>query len=149
MKNTILLISFLAGFCACQTEPSKGTPEVEVEEEVKPLVPGTVLLADSMRVPDALNERYFSVKLVANEYTRQGTYDVQIRYGENDAVTQITFPRGGTEKIIPVLKKGKEPYSYIIGFRYGNKDPLFYEYYWVQATKDKIETKYVKAYSFK
>lgn len=150
MKKIPLFLSILICLYACQTERAKEIPEDNVhEEEIKPLPPGTVLLADSMRISDALNERYFCVKLVANEYTRRGTYDVQILYGENDAMTQITFPRGGTERIIPEMKKGEEPYSYIIGFRYGHKDPLFYEYYWVKGAEGKIETKYLKSYSFK
>lgn len=102
-----------------------------------------------MKIPDPLNELYFTVKLVANEYTRQGTYDVNILYGYNDASTQITFPHGGTERIIPKMKKGTEPFSYIIGFNYGENDPVFYEYYLVKGGAGKIETKYLKAYSFK
>lgn len=146
MKYITAVITTTLFLLSCNTDtPQRNTTEAAPASTPPP---GTVFLADSMKIPDALNERYFTVKLVANEYTRQGTYDVNIVYGHNNAFTQITFPRGGTKHIIPQMKKGNEPFSFIIGFNYGEDDPTFYEYYWIKGAEEKIETKYLKAYSF-
>ena len=102
-----------------------------------------------MTVPDPLNKLYFSVKLVANKFTSQGTYDVQIDYAHHTITTQLTFPREGIQDILPRMKKGTKPFSYIIGFNYGREDSTFYEYYLIDASAGKIETRYLKAYSFK
>ncbi len=152
MKKAYILLVLVISFWSCEYKIEANQQEeeqAETTEEIKVLPIGTVLLADSMPIPDALNKLQYSVKLVANEYTRQGTYDVVVRYGHNDATTQLTFPRGGTERIIPKMKEGSEPFSYIIGFNYGENDPKFYEYYLVKASSGKIEMNYLKAYSFK
>lgn len=150
MKPILLLFAITLSFFSCNPPaPQETAVDAPVPALAEPPPPGTVLLADSIKIPDPLNELYFTVKLVTNEYTRQGTYDVSILYGHNNATTQITFPHGGTERIIPKMKKGDEPFSYIIGFNYGEEDPAFYEYYRVKGASGKIETTYLKAYSFK
>lgn len=149
MKNMLLFLLLISGVIACKTAEKKEAAAAVTEEQEAPLPPGSVLLADSIRIPDPLNELYYSVKLVANEHTHQGTYDVKVLYGHNNAETQITFPRGGTKKIVPRMQKGSEPFSFIIGFNYGEDDPTFYEYYLVKGAFGKIEMKYLKAYSFK
>ena len=147
MKHILAILTIALFLFSCKNEASQKTTE-ETPASYAPPPPGTILLADSIRIPDNLNERYFIVKLIANEYTGKGTYDVRIFYGHNDASTQITFPHGGTEPILPKMKKGNEPLSYIIGFYYGEEDTTFYEYYEVKGAEGKIETNYLSAYSF-
>lgn len=151
MKIVASFLLCVLGLLACE-QSTKTTPASESETVLQafPTVSsGAVLLADSMPIPDPLNHFYFAVALVANEYSQQGTYDVQAHYGPAKALTQITFPQGGTKKIIPKLKKGREPFTYQIGFQYGADDTSFYAYYEVKGSKEKIEMNYLKAYSFK
>lgn len=151
MKTFYAFLGLVLLFAACQQSASRESTQSPASQNVENTVPpvGTIILADSMRIPDALNKFYFSVQLVADEYTRQGTYDVMVHYGPADATTQITFPKGGTKKIIPKMKKGKSAFTYIIGFNYGEDDPTFYEYYEVKGSLGQIEMNYLKAYSFK
>jgi len=150
MKKLISAIPILLFLVACNASSSSSSDTVQAPVySAKTLVPGTVILSDSMLIPDPLNKLYFSVKLVSNEFTTQGTYDVQMDYAHNTAAVQITFPRKGTQEIIPKMKKGTRPFSYIIGFNYGVDDPTFYDYYLIEANAGKIETRYLKAYSFK
>jgi len=87
------------------------------------------------------------VKIITNEYSFRGTYDIAVMYGHNDATEQITFPQGGDKKITPVIRKSVEPFSYVVGFHYGD-DRMFYDYYQVEANKGQIKMKYLLAYSF-
>lgn len=106
------------------------------------------MACDSMRVTnDPLNHFYFSVKVVANEASKYGTYTIKASYGPNDATSQFTMPKGG-EHFLPVIQKGTEPYTYIVGFHYEN-NKTFYDYYQVSAQRGQIAMKYLKAYSFK
>ena len=104
-------------------------------------MPGVVVLSHSEKIPDPLNELYFSIKLVTNEYTHQGTYTLLVNYGHNKAENRISYPRGSAGKITPAMKKLNTPYSYDIGF-YFEGDTSFYSYYLVQAPGGNIEMKY-------
>src|SRR5688572_22069999 len=99
MKWTIAAIMLLVAGCTA-------TDEERNEPGFPRVLPGEIVTADSMRIPDPLNVFYFSVKLVGNEHSATGSYDVVASYGHNDANTMITFPREGTEMIRPAMKKG-------------------------------------------
>jgi hypothetical protein len=106
---------------------------------------GTIVTADSMAVTnDPLNRFNFSVIIKTNEYSNRGTYAIEAAYGPNTAEGMFTMPRGGSH-LKPVLHKGKEAYTYIIGFEYQHK---FYDYYVVRGSKNAIEIKNIKAYTF-
>lgn len=119
-----------------------------MEEVVKTQPAGTLLAADSMRfTEDKLNNFYFAVKLKTTEYSSKGTYAVEASVGPKEAASKFTMPRGG-EEVVPVLKKGNEPFTYIIGFYYNNSN-TFYDYYMISADANTIQMKYTKAYAIK
>jgi hypothetical protein len=107
-----------------------------------------IIAADSVRIPDPLNQSYFSVTVAGTVDSYKGVFDVIVRYGKNDAKGAFTMPQGANEQLIPHLEYSKEHNNYIIGFRYGDKNE-FYPYFLVTATSGMIEMKYVNSYSFK
>ncbi len=144
-----LLILFVLFISSCRNAAERkgaGGKEYADEKYIAP-APGTVIAADSVIIPDPLNELYFSVKIITNEYSGKGTYDIVVLHGYRDAVTQITFPK--TDRYLqPVLKRVNED-EYVVGFHLEN-DTSFYDYYSVlynTGSRD-LEMKYLKAYSF-
>ena len=109
--------------------------------------PNTVVASDSIRIPDPLNELYYSIEVVATDKSNKGIYEVLVSYGNNDASTQLSMPEAD-EPIIPEVRRGAEPFTYIIGFHHGT-DTNFNDYYQVQASSGQTSMKYIKAYSFK
>jgi len=95
---------------------------------------------------DQLNHFMFSVKVIADSNVRSGVYDVDADYGPNFAEGQFTMPTG-IEDAKPVINKGKEPYTYIIGFQLPN-DTTFYEYFQIQSDRKTTKMQYIKAYTF-
>ena len=114
-------------------------------DQYTPPPEGSLVAADSIAVTDdPLNHFMFTVKIKTNAYSDKGTYSIEAAYGPNNADGMFTMPRGGGH-LKPILQKGKEPYTYIIGFEYQHK---FYDYYRVTGSKGAIEIKNVKAYAF-
>ncbi len=110
---------------------------------------GNTVAADSVKIADDPNNFTYKVTIKAGTNSAAyGVYDVIAEWGPNTAASQFTMPRGG-EKLKPIIKKGTAPYTYIIGFHYGNDKKTFYDYYQVSGNKGMIEAKYLKAYSFK
>ena len=144
MKRSSLLF-FLFLFSCNDPQPKKNEKDFIPTANIPK--PNTVVASDSIRIPDALNELYFSIEVIATDQSANGVYEVLVAYGYNDASTQITMPEAD-QPIIPEVRKGKEPFSYIIGFRYG-KDTSFNDYFLVHAAKNQTVMKYLKAYSFK
>jgi len=148
-----LLFIFTVGlfFISCSSEAGNNDKEhrnllaVNDIDQYTPPPPGTVVAADSIAVTnDPLNHFTFTVKIVTNEYSSKGTYAIQAAFGPNNADGMFTMPKGGGN-LKPILHKGKEPYTYIIGFEYRKK---FYDYYSVAGSKVAIEIKNIQAYSF-
>lgn len=102
---------------------------------------------DSTSINDPLNHFSFSVKIVATQYSKSGTYDVVAAWGPDVARSSFTMPQGA-DNLKPILQKGKEPNTYIIGFHYGD-DSKFYDYYEIDGAAGNIGMKYIKGYSFK
>lgn len=98
-------------------------PQTDTAEFV-PAAPGTVMAADSVVVPESPNKFHFKVKVLANEYTKKGTYTISVVYGPDSNSSMFTMPKGAAH-LLPVMKRA-EGYSYIIGFVYREQ---FYEYY--------------------
>ena len=149
MKVVWLLLPLLLTLsCNNNTRNSDSATSGKNEYGIAIPAPGTVVAADSMVIPDPLNELYFSVRLVANEQSQNDIYDVVVRYGFNDATTQISLPRGADKPLKPALKKSAQPFTYIVGFYHGD-DPAFNDYFLISAGRDKTEMRYIKTYSFR
>jgi hypothetical protein len=109
--------------------------------------PGSLILSAEMPVTDdPLNHFTFSVKVYADSSITSGVYDVDAEYGPNFAQGKFTMPKGG-EDFKPIIRKGSEPYSYIIGFR-APGDTTFYDYYLVSSSLKTTKMQYIKAYTF-
>jgi len=109
--------------------------------------PGSLIASAEMPVTDdALNKFTFSVKVIADSNVKEGVYDVDVDYGPNFAEGKFTMPKGG-EDFRPVVRKGKTPYTYIIGFKIP-EDTTFYDYFEVSSSKANTKMQYIKAYTF-
>lgn len=144
MNRSRFLLPLLLISCS---EPETKQPVQEVSPTAHVPAANTVVASDSMRLPDELNEMYYSVEVVATHQSANGVYEVLVSYGHNDASTQITMPEAETP-VIPAVRRGAGPNEYIIGFRHGS-DTTFNDYFLVRAGKGRTEMKYLKAYSFK
>ncbi len=140
-----LLLPLCLFFFSCCQDTKEQTSEHSTGTVVQP---GIVVAADSVRIQDPLNETYFSVKVLTNERSREGSYDIKARYGHNDAFTTITFPKGGSKDILPALKRGDSPNEMIVGFYFGGERQQFYEYFLVRADRGSTEMKYIRGYTF-
>jgi len=143
LRYVVLLLPF---FAACDEQQHHQKDSAISAGSMVPK-PNTVVASDSIRIPDPLNDLYYSIEVVAGKESNKGVYEVLVTYGHNDASTQLTMPEAD-KPIIPEVRRGNEPYSYIIGFHYGT-DTTFNDYYYVRAGKGKTIMKYMKAYSFK
>ncbi len=146
-SKILLVVSCLLLLFSCsQNEKTVGQEEKILSKiSGNKLEAGTLISADSMRIPDPLNEQYFTVRLLTTDASDEGTYELQVVYGMNDASTELTFPQG-TEPVTPTIKKGKEPFSYVIGFLYG-ADTTFNDYFLVQSIRNQTKMRYLKAYT--
>src|SRR4051812_4824610 len=90
-----LLILLLALVSGCSGRSGNQGQPAASDNTVSVPLSGTVVDADSMLIPDPLNKLYFSVRLVANDNSRKGSYNVIASYGYNDAHGQLTMPDAG------------------------------------------------------
>ena len=142
MKKIFFL--FLAGSMNFLTGCSSDEQKAETKHFPKP---GTVVAAAQMPVTDdPLNHFIFSVKVIADSNVQSGVYDIDADFGPNFATSQLTMPQG-KEDLKPILRKGSEPYTYIIGFTLPG-DTTFYEYFEVSSNRQATKMRYLKAYSF-
>lgn len=95
---------------------------------------------------EQLNKFTFSIKVIADSNITSGEYDVDADYGPNFAEGHLAMPKGG-EHLVPVIRKGSEPNTFIIGFKLPN-DTTFYDYYQVTGTHNAMKMQYIKAYTF-
>jgi hypothetical protein len=110
-------------------------------------VPGTVVASAQMPVvEDSLNHFTFSVKVIADSNVSKGIYDVDADFGPNYAAGQFTMPKGG-EYLKPEVRRGKAPYTFIIGFR-PDDDTAFNDYFEVSSNNSSTKMQYIKAYIF-
>ena len=109
--------------------------------------PGTTVAnAERKITEDSLNDFRFQIRVIADSAVQNGVYNVDVDYGPNFASGQFTMPKGG-EHLLPVIKSGNSPYTYIIGFRLPD-DTTFYEYYEVSSNKQSTKMQYINTYSF-
>lgn len=132
-------------FFGAQLAASCNSDATKKENHVLPL-PGTVITQDSIAISGDINHFYYSVKVVADSLIADGVYKVVASYGPNVATGQFTMPKGGNE-LIPILKRGTAPYTFVIGFKV-DSDTTFYDYFEVSSTIENTQMKYLKSYSF-
>lgn len=162
MQRIPLFLLSLLFFTACNSNPSADAGNGETSASWTPPASGTVVASDSMKIEDKLNDFYFAVKLTTSHNNdKPGNnygfiYDVDAHFGPNDAMSEITMPKGG-KNLKPVLQKAEdEEYGYILGFipsrQMGGDGKTFQPYYLVRAVKagmhTSIEIKALKQYSF-
>lgn len=142
----LLLVAILLLSCSAPSGKN-GSGDVGSSTYTPP-APGTIVATQSVPVvEDQLNQSNYRVTVQATDRSSKGTYNVNVVFGNNTAQSEFTMPRGG-ETLKPLMRKGEEPYTFIIGFR-SEDDDTFYDYYQVSASRGMIEMKYLKAYSFK
>jgi len=148
MKKAILLPFLFLMLQACSNGRKEALSDGSTDQYTAPGA-GSIVVESSMPITeDKLNHFNFSVKVVTDSNSStKGSYNVETEYGYNIAVGKFDMPAGG-EHLKPVLKKGAEPYTYIIGFVYGS-DSTFHDYFQVSGGHKKIEMRYIKLYSFK
>ena len=109
--------------------------------------PGTTVAEAQMPVTeDKLNHFTFSIKVIADSNIATGVYDVDADYGPNFGEGKFTMPKG-IENIKPIIRKGSEPSTFIIGFRLPG-DTTFNDYFQVSCSKTQTKMEYIKAYTF-
>jgi hypothetical protein len=109
--------------------------------------PGTVVATAEMPITnDPLNKFTFSIKVIADSNIKSGVYDVDADYGPNFAEGQFNMPKGG-EHLVPIIRKGSAPYTYVIGFKLA-ADTTFYDYFEVSSNRSTTKMQYLKAYTF-
>jgi hypothetical protein len=111
-----------------QQPPSIVKEEISKQEVITPervsdirdKVSATAAASYRKKVPNDLNEWYFSVKLF--ETQKIFTYRVYMQYEEVTGEDELTFPDLGMEPK-PYIEAGPEPYAAVIGFldKQGNK----------------------------
>ena len=143
MRTIYLLLSILLLGCS---QPESTKKEMPVKKGNAPAT-NTVVASDSIRIPDDLNELYFSIEVIAGPESDKGVYEVLASYGPNDASGQVVMPEA-EKLIIPEVRRDTQQFAYIIGFHYGT-DTSFKDYFLVKADKGRTEMRYLKAYSFK
>jgi len=151
MRKQLLFVSACAlaiSSCSNANNDTKNSPTNNPS-----LVPGSIIAADSEAIKeDNLNDFKFSVKIIADSGSNtKGSYTVQATYGVDNAEGQLAMPKNA-EYLKPILRKGDEPYIYIVGFKFGN-DTTFHDYFEISAARvatqrRAIKMEYIKAYTF-
>ncbi len=137
-----IIIVFAVYCCSCNNNSTVS--------KLKSVMPGTVI--DKMEMPvlkteeDKLNHFIFSITVSADSQIEKGIYDVAVQYKTFSTIDKFTMPKG-IEQIIPEIRIGAKPYTYIIGFVM-DKDTTFNEYYEVSAADNNLKMQYIKAYTF-
>lgn len=144
MKKLAFLLVGVCALTSCKQNAGEGKDTVAKEIGKA----GQIIAADSMAIEeDELNRRVFSVSIITTaESNSKGKYDIDAGCGFNKAHSGFAMPRGG-ERLRPVLRRGAEPYTYIVGF-YNADDTTFHEYYSISAANCNMMMKYIKAYVF-
>lgn len=150
MLRKILALCLVIAIAGCgQTDTSEQKKDKEQIPSVaswNPPPAGTVVDKIQERITeDNLNEKYFRVEVLTTENSKAGSYLLKLEQGFNKNETTIDLPKwtGGTV-LKPVLQKGAEKYSCIIGFDTG--DGQFHELYQVKTDGGNLKLKQTKGY---
>ena len=147
MKSVFSGLLLACCLLACDEAEKKESTEHVTESNEKPLTAVIPELRDTVRkepvaqhrekVDNPLNEWYFSVRLYETPKTFH--YLVKLQFEQIEGDDTLRLPNFGTLPK-PVIQKGPEKYSCIIGFL--DKENQFREYkkVYVQANRLKITT---------
>jgi hypothetical protein len=152
MKIPAILFAGLLCLQSCEQAPEKKTDDQGTESNKKPL---TVVIPDKRetvskdpvaqhreKVDNPLNDWYFSVRLFETPKTFH--YLVKLQFEEIDGEDTLKLPNFGTLPK-PVIQKGPEQYSCIIGFM--DKENKFREYKKVYVTGNRLKITTLKHYA--
>ena len=152
MKTVILaLIPFIALACGSQTaKEESGKGNAGEKEVVNPASNVPAERTDSkkeavasyrIKTDDPLNDWFFSVSLFETKKTFH--YLMKLEFETIEGTDTLKLPNFGTMPE-PVIRKGPEKYSAIIGFL--DKDKQFREYKKVYVVGDKLKVTALKHY---
>ena len=120
-RTTFLFIIQLA--TACQSKISQDSANAGTIPELRQTVKKEPVAEYREKVDNKINDWYFSVQLL--ETSRTFYYLIKMQYEEVRGEDTLRIPDFGTDPR-PGIRKGKEPYSCIIGFL--DKENKFLEY---------------------
>lgn len=154
MKKLVILSLFVAG-CGQQQSTEKQT-DADTTANAKPAIINPAnnipLFRDTVqkeavaqyseRTDNPLNDWYFSVKLF--ETGKTFYYLIKLQYEEISGTDTLKLPNFGTLPK-PVIQKGPEKYSCIIGFM--DKEDQFREYKKVYVTGNHLKITALKHYA--
>lgn len=153
MKKVLTgLIPFVVLACESTTEnkPEPATPVVQEKEPVKASatipaerkeVKKDAVASYRVKTDDPLNDFYFSVELFETKKTFH--YLMKLEFETIDGKDTLRLPDFGTAPQ-PVIRKGPEKYSAIVGFL--DKDKQFREYKKVYVAGNKLKVTALKHY---
>ena len=121
--------------------PTETTP-VEKIPATRETVKAEPVAEYQVRTENPLNDWYFSVKLYETPQTFK--YLIKLKYEELEGDDTLSLPNFGTEPK-PVIQKGTEKYSCIIGFM--DKQNQFREYKKVYVKNDQLKITALKHYT--
>lgn len=150
--NTLISFFTLIVFMSCN-EPANTEQQDQVSEsnkksltilipEYRDTVRKEAIAQHQEKVDNPLNDWYFSVKLYETPKTFH--YLVKLRFEEIQGVDTLKLPNFGTIPK-PVIQKGSEKYSCIIGFL--DKENKFREYKKVYVKDDHLKITALKHYA--
>lgn len=152
MKLYSLVFFFIIQFMSCAQPDKQDMKTAESESNKKPLtivipqyrdtVSKEAIVQYQEKVENPLNDWYFSVKLY--ETPRTFHYLIKLKYEEILGEDTLKLPNFGTLPK-PVIQKGNEKYSCIIGFM--DKENQFREYKKVHVKDNHLKITTLKHYA--
>lgn len=124
------------------TATSSETPKPRSVPEVRDTIQRTPVASYSERTDNPLNEWYFKVQLF--ETKRTFKYLMKLQFEEIRGEDTLTIPNLGVMPE-PVIQKGPDPYSCIIGFK--DQDGKFRDYKKVYVRNNTLKVTALKHYA--
>jgi hypothetical protein len=123
ITRTAYLVFIIQLAIACQSKSSQDSGSSGTIPEFRKTVKKEPIAEYREKVNDKINDWYFSVQLL--ETSKTFNYLIKMQYEEVRGEDTIKIPDFGIEPKLEI-RKGKEPYSCIIGFL--DKENRFMEY---------------------
>jgi hypothetical protein len=148
LRKIFSFLCLMVAFAGCRSNEhaDKQDHQKKVTQQWNPPPAGTVVDKFQERVAeDNLNEKYFRITVISTEDSKAGAYLLKLEYGFNINETTIDLPKWTNGTVLkPVLKKGAETYSCLLGFDTG--DGQFRELYSIKAQGGDVTLKQTKGY---
>lgn len=149
---TMVLVSLLA-ITSCADEAPKETPQSASEQETsvektekipteREVISDKPVAEFSQRTDDPLNDWYFKVELYETKKTFH--YQLRLQFEEIRGLDTLKLPNLGTAPK-PVIRKGEERYSCIIGFM--DHENNFREYKKVHVKNNSLKVTSLRHYA--